>query len=141
MMFADLPPISADTGVWLRAAACRIFTPVALEPVKVMRSTRESDVNGPATASPPKPWTTFSTPGGRPASRASSANRWAVSGVCGAGFSTTVLPKANAGAIFQVASISGAFHGLIADTTPAGGYRVYENRSPSGYASLPAIAT
>ncbi|SLJ83186.1 Uncharacterised protein [Mycobacteroides abscessus subsp. abscessus] len=44
-----------------------------------------------------------------------------MSGVCGAGLSTAVLPNAKAGAIFQVASISGAFHGLIAETTPAGG--------------------
>ncbi len=120
-MLADLPPISAETGVWFAAAACRIFTPVALDPVKVMRSTRGSEVSGPATASPPKPWTTLSTPGGRPAASAICAKRLAVNGVCGAGLRTTVLPKASAGAIFHVASISGAFHGLIADTTPAGG--------------------
>ena len=29
-MLADFPPISAETGVWLHAAACRILTPVAL---------------------------------------------------------------------------------------------------------------
>ncbi|GAB3874229.1 hypothetical protein GCM10029964_015850 [Kibdelosporangium lantanae] len=34
-------------------------------------------------------------------------------GVHSAGFSTTVFPAANAGAIFHVASISGAFHGVI----------------------------
>ena len=36
-IWADLPPISADTGVWLTAAAWRILTPVALEPVKVIQ--------------------------------------------------------------------------------------------------------
>lgn len=97
--------------------------PVALEPVKVMRSTRGSLVSGPATSSAPKPCTILSTPSGSPAAVASWPNRAAVSGVCGAGLSTTVLPKARAGAAFHVASMSGAFHGLIAETTPAGGRR------------------
>ena len=34
------------------------------------------------------------------------------------GLTTTVQPAASAGAIFQVASISGEFHGVIAATTP-----------------------
>ncbi len=119
-MLADLPPSSAETGVRLAAAAAMMAAPVALEPVKVIRSTRGSPVSGPATSSPPYPCTMLRTPSGSPASSASSPNRAAVSGVCGAGFSTTVLPKASAGATFQVASMSGAFHGLIAETTPAG---------------------
>ena len=41
-------------------------------------------------------------------------------GVSSAGLSTTVLPHASAGAIFQDSSISGKFHGEIAATTPAG---------------------
>ena len=51
------------------------------------------------------------------ASRASSVADF---GVSSAGLSTTVLPHASAGAIFQDSSISGKFHGEIAATTPAG---------------------
>ena len=43
-----------------------------------------------------------------------------MSGVHSAGFSTTVQPEARAGAIFQVASISGAFPGVINTATPLG---------------------
>jgi hypothetical protein len=42
-------------------------------------------------------------PGGRPASASTSAKRSAVSGVADAGFKTTVLPSASAGAIFHMA--------------------------------------
>src|SRR5690606_25790247 len=49
-----------------------------------------------------------------------SASRDAVSGDHSAGLSTTVFPAASAGATFQVASISGAFHGVISAQTPAG---------------------
>ena len=37
-----------------------------------------------------------------------------------AGFSTTVLPAAMAGASFQAAMSSGKFHGMICATTPIG---------------------
>ena len=49
-----------------------------------------------------------------------SASSDAVSGVHSAGFNTTVQPDARAGAIFHVASISGAFHGVISTATPLG---------------------
>jgi hypothetical protein len=41
-----------------------------------------------------------------------------VSGVVSAGFSTTVLPQASAGAIFHAAMSSGKFHGMICPATP-----------------------
>ena len=68
----------------------------------------------------PSPVTTLSTPGGSPASCASSANSSAVSGVNSAGLSTTVLPAASAGAIFHASISSGKFHGMICPTTPTG---------------------
>ena len=46
-------------------------------------------------------------------------------GVSGAGFSTTVLPAASAGAIFARLIWIGKFHGVIAATTPAGSRRTY----------------
>ena len=61
----------------------------------------------------------FSTPGGRPASAASSANASAVSGVNSAGLRTTVQPAASAGATFHASISSGKFHGMICPTTPA----------------------
>ena len=49
-----------------------------------------------------------------------SGNRLAVSGVSSAGLSTTVQPAARHGAIFHVASMNGAFHGVIRPATPFG---------------------
>ena len=49
-----------------------------------------------------------------------SASRLAVSGAHSGGLATTVFPAASAGAIRQVASMSGAFHGVITAVTPAG---------------------
>ena len=43
-----------------------------------------------------------------------------MSGVVSAGFSTTVLPHASAGAIFHAAMSSGKFHGMICPATPSG---------------------
>jgi hypothetical protein len=62
----------------------------------------------------------FTTPGGSPTSRISSASLSAVSGVVSAGLSTTVLPQASAGAIFHAAIRSGKFHGMIWPATPSG---------------------
>ena len=49
-----------------------------------------------------------------------SASRDAVSGAHSGGLSTTVFPAASAGPIRQVASMSGAFHGVMMAVTPAG---------------------
>ena len=62
----------------------------------------------------------LSTPGGRPASSASSPIRSADSEVSSAGFITMVQPQASAGASFHIPIISGKFHGTIAATTPTG---------------------
>jgi len=50
--------------------------------------------------------------------------RSAESGVCSAGFSTTVQPAASAGAGFHAAMSSGKFHGMIWPTTPTGSRRM-----------------
>ena len=58
----------------------------------------------------------------------SSASSSALSGVCSAGFSTTVQPVARAGPSFQAAISSGKFQGMICPTTPTGSRtRVREN--------------
>ena len=59
----------------------------------------------------------------------------AVSGVNSAGFSTTVLPAASAGAIFQASISSGKFHGMICPHTPTGlvpGKLAVDQRGPTG---------
>ena len=121
----------------LAAAAAAMLRPVGTEPVKAIRSTREWDTSA-APASSPTPCSTLNTPGGRPASRTMSPSTDAVSGAHSGGFSTTVFPAARAGATRQVASISGAFHGVITAVTPAGSHstwfecpRVSKSGSPS----------
>ncbi len=68
----------------------------------------------------PAPVMMFTTPGGRSAWRQMSANASAVRGVVSAGFSTTVLPHASAGAIFQASMRRGKFQGMICAATPTG---------------------
>ncbi|MNC69629.1 hypothetical protein D3C75_1203430 [compost metagenome] len=89
----------------VRAALCRIFWPVAMSPVSDTMRTSGCSTSGAPTLSP-RPQTMLMTPRGK-SSLASSARRRAVSGVCSEGLSTTVLPAASTGAIFQAAIISG----------------------------------
>lgn len=103
----------------LVAAALAITPAVGTEPVKARRLMSGCAVSG-APASAPVPWTTLNTPAGTPASCMMSASRLAVSGAHSGGLTTTVLPAAMAGPIRQLASISGAFHGVMTATTPAG---------------------
>ena len=58
-----------------------------------------------------------------------------MSGVVSAGFSTTVLPVASAGASFQAAISSGKFHGMIWPATPSG---LGVPRPGNAYSSLSA---
>ena len=101
------------------AAAAAMTPAVGTEPVKHSREIPRCEVSG-APASAPVPWTTLKTPGGIPASAVMSASMLAVSGAHSGGLATTVLPAASAGPIRQVASMSGAFHGVMMATTPAG---------------------
>src|ERR1700730_4393502 len=116
---ADLPPSSKETRVRLSAEALRMDVPVVVSPVKEILATRGSAARAPPTEAP-GPGRTETHPGGRPASTRSSPSIKAVSGVYDAGLSTTGLPQARAGAIFQVAISSGKFQGTISPTTPTG---------------------
>ena len=69
------------------------------------------------------PVTTLKTPGGTPASAASSASAKAVSGVCSAGLTTMVHPAASAGAALRVIMAAGKFQGVMAAQTPTGSFR------------------
>src|SRR5436305_9892131 len=103
----------------LRAAAEPIATAVSGDPVNDSRRRRGSATSAAPTSSP-IPCTTFSTPGGKPASTARSASIEQDSGDHSAGFRTTVQPAASAGAVFQVESMNGAFQGVITAAGPLG---------------------
>jgi hypothetical protein len=60
----------------------------------------------------------LTTPAGKSACCRISANNSADSGVVSAGFKTTVLPAASAGAIFHASMRSGKFHGMTWAATP-----------------------
>ncbi len=92
--------------------------PVAVDPVNVTMSTIGFDVSSSPTS--PCPVMTLSTPGGMPASAATSAMSMASSGVQGCGLRTTVQPTASAGATFTTLSMKGKLKGVIAATTPMG---------------------
>ena len=93
--------------------------PVSGEPVKLTRRMRGCETSA-APASSPIPWTTLKTPAGKPASAVRSARIEQASGDHSAGFRTTVQPAASAGAVFQVESMNGAFHGVMTAAGPAG---------------------
>ncbi len=120
-MFGDLPPSSSVTGMRFCVAYCMISRPVVVSPVKAILAMRFDDASG-LPASRPKPLTMLSTPSGS-RSPIKSAHSMIVAGVCSAGFSTTQLPAASAGASFQQAISSGKFHGMIWPTTPSGSWK------------------
>ena len=119
MISGLLPPSSNEQGTRFSAAAFATSFAVGTEPVKEMRDRSGCAVSA-APASSPKPCTTLNTPGGIPASAVMSASSEAVSGAHSGGFATTVSPAASAGPMRQVASINGAFQGVMIPVTPAG---------------------
>ncbi len=99
-----LPPNSRWVRLRSGAAAAATSMPARVEPVidtscGVGCATSERPVSR-------SPQTTLNTPGGR-YSAAISASSSVDTGVVSDGLSTTVLPAASAGAIFQTAIISG----------------------------------
>ncbi len=113
-----LPPSSRLTRFTRRAAAAWMLRPVATDPVNDRASTAGCSTSA-APAVSPRPCTTLNTPGGIPASTASSAIRTAAIGVCSAGLSTTELPAASAAAT-NASTAVGPFHGVIIPITPIG---------------------
>jgi hypothetical protein len=118
-MFGLLPPSSRLTFFTFPAARRRISWPVAVSPVKATLPTPGwAAIEAPAV--PPGPVTTLTMPGGKPASRASSPRRMAVSGVYDAGLRMQAFPVARAGPSFHEAMFIGKFHGTMRPTTPIG---------------------
>ncbi len=93
--------------------------PTAVEPVKLTMSTSgESTAASPTVLS--RPETTLTTPGGTPASSSAAAIPYTDSGSCGAGFTTTVLPIASAGATLPAGFAQGLLYEVMQVTTPTG---------------------
>src|SRR6185437_575407 len=110
-----------------------IRRPAAVEPVKVILSTRGS------TTSDSEAWRSavimLSTPGGRPTDSAISLTMYPSAGASGEHFSTTVHPASSAGAILLVIRLIGPFQGMMAPTTPTGSRTINPKPPPAGVAS------
>src|SRR5215207_3270809 len=141
--FADLPPSSRVTRFMVPAAPWAILLPTSVDPVKAIFATSGFSTRRCPTLLP-GPTTTFTTPSGIPASLAMRSNSTAVRGVSPAGLRTRVFPAASAGAIFQLAIVSGKFHGTMSPTTPSGSLKVTSTPpetgmlSPSNLSGIPA---
>ena len=103
-MLGLLPPNSITTGRPFLAAAVATARPAAVEPVKVIFATAGCSASEAPVSLPPA--TTLSTPAGNPSSSARRASRMVVSGVSGAGLTTTVHPTQSAAATFPAAITS-----------------------------------
>src|SRR5450830_490293 len=133
-MVAELLPSSRVTI--FMPASLAIWRPTGGLPVKLTMLVRSS-ITSLLPIVAPEPTTTWRTPSGRPAAARSSASRSAVSGVLEAGFSTTALPPASAGATLCATRLSGKLNGEIAAMTPRGSRIVQPKRfSPLGSASI-----
>ncbi len=117
-MLAALPPNSRVTRLSVPATVRAIDLPTSVDPVNATLSMSWWAIR--ARPVSPAPVMMLTTPGGRSACWQISANSSAVSGVVSAGLSTTVLPQASAGAIFQDSISSGKFHGITCPATPSG---------------------
>src|SRR5947208_1879889 len=67
------------------------------------------------------PWTTLSTPGGRPASARSCAQKFAQLGSRSLGLSTNVFPHAIAIGYIHIGTIAGVANATFAWTSPVAG--------------------
>ena len=107
----DFPPNSSVNDLPEPAVRFLINFPTSVEPVNAILFISLC----PTIISPtfPSPVTIFMRPLGTPADVHISANKRAVKDVYSAGFSTTALPMATAGAIFHESIRSGKFQGII----------------------------
>ena len=118
----EVPP-GVDEAAYVKAAflkdiATEKLSTDLISPEKAIFLILLEDAKG-LPASNPKPLTMLTTPFGK-RSPIISIITMIDAGVCSAGFNTTQLPAANAGASFQVAISNGKFQGIICPTTPSG---------------------
>src|SRR5690606_26406136 len=136
--FGDLPPNSNVTGIMFSVAYCITIRPVAVDPVNAAFPTF-GFVTKARPNSEPKPFTMLTTPGGIKSPITSISTMIDV-GVLSAGFNTTVLPAANAGANFQTAISNGKFQGIICAITPIGSCTIKETVLASNSLNEPSSA-
>mmetsp|Transcript_22268 Transcript_22268/g.48600 ORF Transcript_22268/g.48600 Transcript_22268/m.48600 type:complete len:283 (-) Transcript_22268:288-1136(-) len=130
-MNGAFPPNSSDIFLSVPAPWAISFFPTAVEPVKlIFFTTGLLVISLPTSAALAEPHvTTFSTPGGMPASSASAMSASAENGVISDGLTTIVHPAAKAAAAFRVIMADGKFHGVIAAQTPTGCLKTSMRRS------------
>ena len=134
-MLALLPPSSSVTRLTCLAAPAITWVPTSVEPVNtILRTPGWVTKRSPITE--PLPGSTCNRSSGSPASSASSPSRIVVSGVHSAGFTSTALPAASAGANPHEAIVIGKFHGVMTPTTPSGSLNV-TSRPPATGICLP----
>ena len=116
---APLPPSSSNVRFMVRAACSPILTPTWVDPVKLTQSTSSESTKA-AEEAGPLPLTRLTTPGGKPTSLRMRTSSTMASGSCGAGFTTTVLPAASAGATLPAMFTMGKLYEVMQATTPSG---------------------
>ena len=87
-----------------------------------------------ATSGPP--WITLSTPGGTPASCASSTRRMVELGSCSEGLSMKVLPQAIAMGNMKQGSITGKLKAVMPAPTPSGCSRLYTSTPVAAFSAI-----
>ena len=125
---ALMPPVSAISGTMGPSLLARLRWMILatwVEPVKTTPATFGCATNAAPMVSP-SPMTHCSASVGTPAACSNFTASSATSGVCSAGFATTVLPVTNAAATCPMNIASGKFHGLMHTHTPR----------PRGYSML-----
>ncbi len=115
-----LPPSSIDTFSTLSAAAAISERPTSVEPVKDSLRSRPSLMSGPVVGPDEEVVMMLKTPPGSPASSSVWPSASIDSGVCFAGFMTTVQPAATAGPTLRVPMAIGKFQGVIMSDGPTG---------------------
>src|SRR6266581_1988372 len=111
-------PPSACTRLPLTEPVAKTYFAIGVEPTKLTAATRGS-VSSVSTASL-SPFTTFSTPGGAPASSISSARRMGQDGSFSEGLRMKLLPQAIATGNIHIGTIAGKLKGVIPAHTPSG---------------------
>ena len=99
------------------AEAMRV--PTSVDPVKLIMSTSVDSTSAAAGAASAE-LTRLTTPGGNPTSSRMRTSSTTVRGSWAAGFTTTVLPMASAGATFPAMLTSGKLYEVMQATTPTG---------------------
>ena len=116
---APLPPSSSSRRFMVFPEASMIRVPTCVEPVKLIMSTSAESTRA-AAGSGPAAVTRLTTPGGKPTSSRMRASSTMARGSWGAGFITTVLPAARAGATLPAMLTSGKLNEVTQATTPTG---------------------